>query len=165
MFIATIIMGIFAVILIGMGYFKGQGQHVEGIKTGIDMLVSILPLLVFALIVAGMIQVIIPKEFIGRLVGAESGFKGILVGSFAGFVTPGGPFVSLPVAAGFINSGAAVGPVVAYITAWSVLSLARIPLEIGVLGWRLTIVRMASVVILPPLSGVIAQIFFSNVKL
>ena len=47
-------------------------------------------LFVFAFVMAGMIQVILPKELILKWIGKESGIKGILIDTIAGSLAPGG---------------------------------------------------------------------------
>ena len=71
MVIPTIIMGVLAFVLLYVGYSKGQGQHVEGVKTALTMTFQIIPLLVFAFIVAGMVQVLIPHELLAKWVGDQ----------------------------------------------------------------------------------------------
>jgi uncharacterized membrane protein YraQ (UPF0718 family) len=160
MLVPTIIMGILAFILLYIGYQKGQ--HIAGTKTALTMIIDILPLLFFAFIVAGMIQALLPQELISKWVGAESGMRGILIGSIAGGLSPGGPFVSLPIAAGLLKAGAGVGTMVAYLTGWSLWAVARLPMEVGILGWKLTLIRLSSTLIFPPIAGLIAQTFFST---
>jgi uncharacterized membrane protein YraQ (UPF0718 family) len=164
MLIPTIIMAALAIVLLAIGYSKGEGQHVQGLNSGLKMIVEIIPLLLFAFIVAGMIQVLLPQELLSRWIGEESGLKGILIGTLAGGVTPGGPYVSLPVVAGFLKAGAGVGTLVAFLTAWSLWAVARLPMEIGILGWKFTLVRLACTFFFPPIAGYIAQLAFSGVK-
>lgn len=164
MLIPTIIMAALAIILLFVGYYKGQGQHLAGTRSALDMMVQILPLLVFAFVVAGMIRVLLPQELLSRWVGAESGIRGILLGTVAGGFAPGGPYVSLPVAAGLWQSGASIGTMVAFLTGWSLWAVSRLPMEIGILGWKLALVRLASTFIFPPIAGLIAQTFFGGVR-
>ena len=164
MVLPTVIMAVMAVVLLYIGYHQGQGQHTDGLKKALSMVVEILPLLILAFIVAGMVQVLIPREQLAKWVGEESGFRGLLLGSVAGGLSPGGPFVSLPIAAGLMRSGAGVGVMVAYLTAWSLWAVSRLPMEVGILGWRLTLIRLASTFLFPPIAGWIAQYFFSGVK-
>lgn len=164
MLIPTIIMAVLAIFLLAIGYSKGEGQHVQGLNSGLKMIVEIIPLLLFAFIVAGMIQVLLPQELLSRWIGEESGLKGILIGTLAGGVTPGGPYVSLPVVAGLLKAGAGVGTLVAFLTAWSLWAVARLPMEIGILGWKFTFVRLACTFFFPPIAGLIAQFAFSGVK-
>jgi uncharacterized membrane protein YraQ (UPF0718 family) len=162
MLIPTIILGILALVLVLIGYFKGQGQHISGMNSALNMTIEILPLLVFAFIVAGMVQVLLPHELLAKWVGVESGMRGILIGTVAGGLSPGGPFVSLPIAAGLLRAGAGIGTMVAYLTAWSLWALARLPLEVGIMGWKFVVIRLASTFFFPPIAGLIAQSFFTN---
>jgi uncharacterized membrane protein YraQ (UPF0718 family) len=164
MLIPTIIMAILATVLLAIGYSRGEGQHIQGLNSGLKMIVEILPLLLFAFVVAGMIQVLLPQELLSRWIGQESGLKGILIGTLAGGLTPGGPYVSLPVVAGLLKAGAGVGTLVAFLTAWSLWAVARLPMEIGILGWKFTFIRLACTFFFPPIAGYIAQIAFSGVK-
>jgi uncharacterized membrane protein YraQ (UPF0718 family) len=164
MLLPTVVFGILALILLYVGYTRGEGQHVAGMRLASTMTLQILPLLVFALIVAGMVQVLIPRELLSRWIGAESGARGILLGTVAGGLTPGGPFVSLPLATGLLRAGASVGTIVAFLTAWSLLSVARLPMEIGILGWRLALVRLACTFFFPPIAGTLAQLLFRGVR-
>lgn len=161
MFVPTIIMGALAVVFLLIGYYKGQGQHIIGMKAGLRMTVQILPLLIFAFIVAGMVQVLVPQELLSKWVGAESGMRGILIGTVAGALAPGGPYVSLPVAAGLLQAGAGVGTMVAFLTGWSLWAFSRLPMEVGIMGWRFTLIRIASTFFFPPIAGLIAQMFAS----
>jgi len=160
----TIVMGILAAALLVAGYRKGGGLHVEGLKDASVMTAEILPLLFFAFVVAVMVQILLPKELLAKWVGAESGMRGIIIGTIAGGFTPGGPFVSLPVAAGLFRAGASIGTMVAFLTGWSLWAINRLPMEVGVLGWKLTMIRFASTFFFPPIAGLIAQAVFKNVR-
>lgn len=162
MLAATIVMGVIALALLGLGYYRGEGQHVQGLKSAGTLTVQILPLLVFAFIIGGMAQVLIPHELMAKWVGAESGWRGIIIGTVAGGLSPGGPYVSLPIVAGLMQAGAGIGTMVAYLTGWSLWAVARLPMEVGILGWRFTLIRLASTFLLPFLAGFIAQVFFSG---
>lgn len=164
MVIPTIVMGVLAIALLLIGYYKGQGQHISGVKSGVSMAIEILPMLVMAFIVAGMVQVLLPHHLLPRLLGEESGIRGILIGTVAGSLTPGGPFVSMPIVAGLLRSGASAGTMVAYLTAWSLLGVHRLPLEVGILGWQFTLIRLGSTFFFAPIAGLIAQAIFTGVK-
>jgi uncharacterized membrane protein YraQ (UPF0718 family) len=164
MLIPTIVMAVLAIILFYIGYSKGGGQHITGLNIALKLTLQILPLLIFAFIIAGMIQTLLPRELISKWIGEESGLRGILIGTLAGGITPGGPFVSLPVAAGFLRAGAGVGTMVAFVTAWSLWAVGRLPMDIGILGWKFTVARLACTFFFPPIAGLLAQLFFSGYK-
>lgn len=165
MVLPTVVMGLLAIVLLTIGHLRGQGEELIGLRAAGTMLLQIVPLLIFAFIVAGMIQVLIPRDLLSRWVGESSGLRGILLGSIAGGLAPGGPYVSLPLAAGLVRSGAGVGTMVAFLTGWSIYAIGRLPMEIGILGWKFTLVRIVSTLIFPPLAGIIANFFFGQTKI
>lgn len=160
----TLIMAGVASALVLVGYYQGDDQHIAGLQVSLKMMVQMMPLLLLALVIAGMSQVLAAQQeaFISKWLGPESGLRGIMIASVAGTLTPGGPVVTVPLLAGFLRSGASVGVAVAYLTGWGAWSLARLPLEVAILGWRFTLIRIASVCLLPPIAGLIAQTFFQN---
>jgi len=162
MLIPTIVMGVFAVLLLAVGYYRGEGQHISGVRSAMSMTLEIMPLLIFAFIIAGMVQVLLSQDMIAKWVGVESGMRGIVLGSVAGGLCPGGPFVSLPIAAGLLRSGASTGTMVAFITGWSIWAVSRLPMEVGILGWKFTLIRLVATSFFPILAGLIAQIFFGG---
>jgi uncharacterized membrane protein YraQ (UPF0718 family) len=135
MVIPTVILGVLAVVLLYVGYAKGQGQHITGLKLSMKMTIQILPLIVFAFIVAGMVQVLVPQELLSRWIGAESGLRGILIGTM-----------------------------VAFLTGWSLWAVSRLPLEVGIMGWRFTAIRLVCTFFFPPIAGLMAQAFFGAPK-
>jgi len=80
-------------------------------------------------------------------------------------LSPGGSYISFPIALTLLRCGASIGTMVAFVTEWSLLAVSRIPLELGILGWRFTLIRFITTFLFPPVAGLLAQILFSNVKL
>lgn len=166
MLIPTIVMAVLAVVFILIAYYRGgTPQLTVGLKGAGNMLLQMAPLLILAMIVAGIIPTLVSQEAISKWVGAESGIKGILIGTVVGGVMPGGPYVSLPLAAGLLRMGAGIGTMVALITGWSILAFSRMPMEIGIMGWKFTLIRLGCSFFFPPIAGLIANRLFGNVSL
>jgi uncharacterized membrane protein YraQ (UPF0718 family) len=128
------------------------------------LILQIAPILVGAMLVGGYFQTLVPRETVGRLLGGESGLRGLVLASAAGAVTPGGPFASFPLAAALYQSGADIGTTVAFITSWSVLSLLRLFVwEIPLLGVELSLVRLLASLPLPLLAGFVARLIARQV--
>ena len=162
MLAATLVMAGLAAALLVIGHYKGGGRNVDGLMRAGRMTLSVLPILVAAFVVAGMIEVLVPRDALARWVGGESGARGIVIGTIAGGFTPGGPYVSLPIVAGLLRSGAAPGVMVAFLTSWSLWAVSRLPMEVGLLGWKFTAARLLSTFFFPPIAGYIAQIIFAR---
>lgn len=157
--VTTFIMFGAAIILTVIAYFRGA--HIEGLKTGGKTLLNIFPLLIASFAIAGMIQVLIPKEFIAKWLGKESGFKGIMVGWLGGILIPGGPYILFPIIASLYKAGAGIACLVTLIASWGLGTLWRLPFEISIIGPRFTLMRISTTLILPPIAGLLAKTFFS----
>ena len=160
MLLPTAVMIVVALVLLAFAY--GQGVHAQGLSSGLRSFLSIFPLLVAVFAIAGLVEALVPKEKVAALLGDKSGFRGIMLGCVAGAITPGGPYVSFPIVAGIYNAGAGIGTIVAYVTAWSLRAIARLPMEIGIVGPRVTLIRVLSTLIFPPIAGLIARGLFSG---
>ena len=106
---STFVLAGLAVVLAVVAYVKDPGLPLLGAKTGFKMLGFILPRLVPALILAGLMQVLVPAEVVQRYFGREAGMRAILFATLAGVFTPGGPMVSVPFMVALAHSGAALG--------------------------------------------------------
>ncbi len=137
---------------------SGGSQRVgEALSSGGQLFLGVLPNLVLGFLLAGFLQVLLPSELISHWMGQGSGGRGVLVGTVAGMLTPGGPFTHFPILASLLSKGAAVGPVCAYIAAWALIGLNRILVwELPILGPHVTFVRVITSLIFPPLVGFLA---------
>lgn len=141
---------------------QGPDIIIDALMAGGQMLTEVLPLIITAFILAGMLQVIISRETINKWLGKDSGIKGIIIGGIAGALIPGGPYVFYPIAASFLLSGAEIGTAVTFVVAKNLWSLSRLPMEVALLGPRLTFVRFIVTLIFPVIVGVIANAFFKG---
>jgi uncharacterized membrane protein YraQ (UPF0718 family) len=162
MLIPTLVMVGVVTVLISLTYFRDPSLLATGLKGSGKLVLQSIPILILAFIIAGLVQVVIPKELISGWIGAESGWRGIMIGAAAGALTPGGPYATFPITAGFYKAGAGLGPVVAFLSAWALWQLARIPISVALLGPKVTLVFIASTFIFPPIAGYIAHYFFSR---
>jgi uncharacterized membrane protein YraQ (UPF0718 family) len=132
----------------------GISRAAEGYKQGIDLALGIAPQIALGFALAGLVTIVVPQELIGRWIGEGSGIQGVLIATVAGMLTPGGPFLQFPLVASLAKSGAAVGPLAAYLTAWSLLGLNRaIVWEIPLLGGTFAAARYVVTIAVPILVG------------
>lgn len=135
----------------------------DGLRSSVDMCLQILPLLLVAMLLAGMLQAVVPKEFITRLLGKETGLKGIVIGALIGIIMPGGPYVSFPLLAVLYKGGASIGAVSALLSSWGLLGLFRfINFELPILGPHFAFARYISSFVFPVIIGVITQLLFGT---
>ncbi len=141
---------------------QGAGTLRQGVVDAGRMFVSLIPLLVLAFVLAGLIQVALPPEMITAWMGETSGFRGILVGTVAGALITGGPYVSFPIIAAIFDSGAGVGTTVALISGWAMLGLGQLPFEVSLIGPRFMLVRLTTVFFVPFGAGTAAHFLFGS---
>jgi uncharacterized membrane protein YraQ (UPF0718 family) len=119
-------------------------------------------LLVAAFLIAGLTQALISRELIDRWLGAQSGWRGILLACLAGALIPGGPYVYYPIAGALLQAGAGLGVLIAFVTAKNLWSITRLPMEFALLGPRLTIIRFLLTLAVPPILGFLAEALFGR---
>jgi len=69
--------------------------------------------------------------------------------------------VTVPLLEVLSNSGMTLGPLVAYMTAWSLFGVQRIiAWEAPLMGWRFVAVRTASSLVFPIVAGWLVKIYF-----
>lgn len=160
MFDGTLLMLIAVVAALAWLVYARGGEELlrRGLGDGGMLLYRYGLLIVVSFLAAGLASAVLPEQWMARNLGAESGLRGILLAAAAGIVTPAGPFVSMPIAAVMIKSGAGSGPIVAFIAGWSLLALHRfIAWEVPMLGWRFALLRYSTCLVLPPIAGLIAR--------
>ena len=110
------------------------------------------------LLVAGLVQVLMPKEAVSRWLGNESGMKGLYIAEVAGALTPGGPFGSFALVYTLGKVGADIGVLVTYLTAWVTLGVTRLIVwEIPFLGVHFAILRYAISLPMGIIAGLLAR--------
>ena len=153
---ASVVLGVVA-------YWKDQGLPAIGVKNGLSLLWFVLPRMIPALILAGLMQVLVPQELVARYFGRQSGTRALVIAAAAGMITPGGPMVSVPLLVAAANSGAAMPPLVSYMTAWSLFVLQRIiAWEAPLMGWRFVVVRVVPSLAFPIIAGLLVRAFHSD---
>jgi uncharacterized membrane protein YraQ (UPF0718 family) len=161
--VSFLVLSSLAVLFAVVAYLKDPSLPYVGARNGFSLLWFVLPRMVPALLLAGMLQVVIPQETVARYFGQRSGMSAIVMASAAGVITPGGPMVSVPLLVVLANSGMALGPLVAYMTAWSLFGMQRIiAWEAPLMGWRFVAVRVVSSLAFPILAGWLVKVYFQE---
>jgi uncharacterized protein len=161
--LSTLVLAVVAIVLSVVAYLRDPGLPLLGVKNGASMLWFIIPRLVPAIIIAGLLQVLVPQEVVSRYFGRDSGLRALVIASLAGVLTPGGPMVTVPFMVALANSGASLAPLVAYMTSWSLFGMQRIiAWEAPLMGWRFVIARIVPSLAFPVLAGWLVKVFYQE---
>ena len=93
-----------------------------------------------------------------RWLGTRAGGKGVLVACVAGGLMPGAPYTVFPLAAVLYQSGAGLGAVVGFLTAWALWSVSRLPVEVALVDPKVALVRYGITFVVPPIAGLLANL-------
>ncbi len=159
-----VLLSLVAVALV-VALMKDPGLALRGVLASGRLLQSVWIELALGFLLAGLLEVLLPQPLISRWLGAERPARGILIGWAAGLLIPGGPYLVFPVVANLFRNGAAPGPVIALLTAKTLVSPIRmLTYEAPLLGWPLTLARFIPGLLLPPFMGLIGQWLFAVFK-
>jgi len=153
----TLVLAAVTAILLVVAFFRGRSLPLSGLQAGGRTLWRNLPLLLLGFAIAGLVQVLIPTKLITRWLGNESGVKGILIGCVVGGLVPGAPYATFPIVATLYKGGASIGSVVGFVSAWSLWSLGRLPVEIALIDSKPALLRYAITFVVPPIAGLAAE--------
>lgn len=150
-------------VFLALVYMKAPESASKGLQASIALGLEVIPRMIAAFIFAGLIQVLIPQEIIAQWMGKGSGTRGIFIGMALGTFTPGGPMTHFPIIASFYKMGISIGPLVSYLTAWSLFGMHRIIMwELPFLGPRVVLVRVLASILFPFLAGWFSEILWGK---
>lgn len=137
---------------------QGSESFRQALHDDLGLMAMVFPRVLIALMVAGLVQAMLPRDKVAYWVGSESGFRGIMIATVAGALTPGGPMTSFPFVVALYMAGADRGSLVAYLTSWSLLGFQRFMVwEVPILGVDFALLRALANLPLPIIAGLLAR--------
>ena len=130
----------------------------SAVADDLELIGNTLPRVAAAQIVAGFVWVLLPRDRLLRLLGANSGLRGLGIATAAGILTPGGPASAFSLLAIVAGAGADRGILITYITSWALLAVQRIIVwDLPFMGAEFSATRFLVCLPLPILAGIIAR--------
>jgi uncharacterized membrane protein YraQ (UPF0718 family) len=141
-------------------YVRDGREHFLLILLGdVTLFGEMLPKVLAGCLIGAFVTLLLPREMVARWVGHESGFTGLLIAAFFGFLLPGGPITIYPVAGAFLVMGADAGAVVAFIVSWTLIGYTRaLVWELPFFGSDFVIWRIVEALPLPIVAGLLARL-------
>lgn len=146
---ATLILVLIALILAIIAYRQSEETLKLGAQVGWSTLKRTMPVLLLAFIIVGFVNALEPQSLVRTWIGPESGLQGVLIGTLAGMLLPGGPYVVFPLIGTLYYSGAGLGPTLAMITSWATIALLTVSFELPFMGWRFSLIRLGLGIFVP----------------
>ena len=127
----------------------------------VELFGGILPRMLAGCTLGAFVSEMLPQDKVSRALGANSGFRGLVIGTAFGALLPGGPFTAYPVASALLTIGADFGAVIAMVTSWVLIGYGRaISWELPILGTDFTIWRIITCLPIPVLAGALGRFFY-----
>ena len=125
---------------------------------------GILPRVLAGCLLGAFIAEILPHEKVSRLLGPQSGLKGLLIGTAFGVIIPGGPFTAYPVASALLSVGADFGATIAMVVSWTLIGYGRaVAWELPIMGTDFTLWRIVISLPLPVLAGAFGRLVYIRI--
>jgi len=105
----------------------------------VEMVVILIPVAVLM----GLFEVWVPKQLIGKYLGHESGWKGILLALLFGSAPTGPLYVAFPIVAMLLKKGASPLNVIILLNAWAAIKIPQLLIEAKFLGPSFMLLRLA----------------------
>lgn len=97
------------------------------LRNGLETFGRLFTLIVAALLLASAIGVLVPPSAIEGSIGEAAGPQGVVLAGLLGGILPGGPYATYPIVKGVQASGAGFAAVIAMVTGYAGIGVARIP--------------------------------------
>lgn len=141
MSISTIVLYIMAVITLIISLIRDRKKSLMGIKKGFLAFKKIIPLLVPLFLIVGIVLTYVTPEMIKSVLGEDSGWLGVLLGSIMGSIAFMPPFVTFPLGADLLSSGAGYAQVAAFVTTLMGVGFVYLQAETKFFGKKATLTR------------------------
>jgi uncharacterized membrane protein YraQ (UPF0718 family) len=160
----TIVFGLLALILFLFLWVKDPAAAKTTAQSGLFLFLRYSFLIIFSMMIAAMLPALIPREIVTQYLGGASGWRGILMATLIGGLTPGAPYAVLPLIAGLMKQGMGFAPAVSMVCAWGLWSMGRVPFEMAVLGGKFTLVQVLVSLPLPFVAGASTGLMMKLIK-
>lgn len=139
-------------------WITGVARALDIVAETFGLLGILAPKIAAGIYIAATLPMLLLRDRVGRLIGQESGLRGLAVAAACGAAIPGGPMMTFPLAAGLTVAGADFGAMVAFVSGWSLLGLNRTLIwEFSFLPSHLVWTRYLLCLPVPVLLGLMAR--------
>ena len=130
-----------AIVLLILSFVKDKKKTKMALKKAWKAFENILPEFLVVILLVGFLLAILNPETISKIIGAESGWFGVILAGIIGSVTLIPGFVAFPTAAILLENGAGYMQIAAFVSTLMMVGIITIPVEIKYFGKKISILR------------------------
>jgi len=127
--------------LLVISFIKDKKKTKMSLKKACKAFENILPELLVVILLVGVLLAALNPEVISNIIGANSGWLGVMFAAFVGAITLIPGFVAFPTAAMLLQSGAGYMQIGAFVSTLMMVGVVTMPVEIKYFGKKLTVLR------------------------
>ena len=135
---------------------------IKALDNALDNLLNMLLIVPPIFLLIGLFDVWIERETVIKLMGENSGIKGMALAFFLGAFSAGPTIAAFPVAMIMIKKGAKYSNVIFFLMVWSSLKLPILFYQITTIGLKLTSIINITMLVVFIISAVVADNVFSK---
>lgn len=136
----TILYGLTILLLI-ISFFKDKKKTKMSLKKAWKSFENILPQFLAVILLIGIVLAFLDTQTISKIIGADSGWLGVILASIVGAVTLIPGFIAFPTAALLLQGGAGYMQIGAFVSSLMMVGVVTIPIEIKYFGKKITVLR------------------------
>ncbi|MDD3660390.1 MAG: permease [Lachnospiraceae bacterium] len=133
-----------ASILLLLSFLKDRKKTKMALKKAWKAFENILPEFLVVILMVGFMLSVLNADTISGIIGAESGWFGVILASVIGSVTLIPGFVAFPTAALLLENGAGYMQIAAFVSTLMMVGVVTMPVEIKYFGKKATLLRNAA---------------------
>ncbi len=128
-------------ILLLLSFHKDRVKSMKALKKAWKAFENILPQFLVVILIVSLLLSLLDHDMILKIIGAESGWFGVILASLVGAVTLIPGFVAFPTAALLLQGGAGYMQIAAFVSSLMMVGIVTLPVEMRYFGKRLAIMR------------------------
>jgi len=120
---------------------KSRENTVLALKKAWKAFANIMPQFLGIILLIGILLSVLSAQQISQLIGADSGWVGVLIASIIGSITLIPGFVAFPLAAALLENGAGYMQIGAFVSTLMMVGIVTMPVEFLYFGKKATLLR------------------------
>nr|WP_319488649.1 permease [uncultured Caproiciproducens sp.] len=129
------------ILLLALSFLKDKKKTKRSLKKAWKAFENILPEFLVVILFVGVLLAVLNTEVISKIIGAGSGWLGVVLAAVIGAITLIPGFVAFPTAAMLLQSGAGYMQIGAFVSALMMVGVVTMPVEMKYFGKKLTVLR------------------------
>lgn len=130
-----------AVILLIVSFIKDRAKTKKALLKAWKVFEKILPEFLVVVLLVGVMMATLNTKTISQIIGADSGWIGVVLAAIVGSVTLIPGFIAFPTAALLLQGGAGYMQIGAFVSTLMMVGVVTLPVEIKYFGKRLAFLR------------------------